>query len=476
MLWWVVGFHCQLPKGGSDMKYYLFIPLLPCLLATGCAGPLETTLREDLRAEGLALHPHEFADAPAVDGAFAGPHSLQSYLAYAARKSPRLREKFYQWQAALEKAPQARALPEPVLSYSRYIEEVETRVGAQKNRVALMQKIPWPTKLSSKSDLALRQALVAKHVFQLEKLRLFHAVRTAYMEYAYLGRAVTIVSDNLELLKNIEASLRTRYEASGASVPSVIQTQVEIGKLEDRLLSLQKVRGPFVARLNAAMGSDRSTELPWPELPVESGADLSLDALQTALLAENPALKAARAVVEVAGSKRRLAETGYLPDFALGASVIDTERRSGVSLEDNGKDPVMLTLEMSLPVWLQKYGAAVREAEAEQSAAAAALEDKSQSLSADLQMALYRYEDAGRKRSLFIDTLIPKAEQALGAARRSFAAGKASFADLLETERSLLELQLMAERARTDREVALAELELLSGQDLREPPATTDSD
>ncbi len=77
------------------------------------------------------------------------------------------------------------------------------------------------------------------------------------------------------------------------------------------------------------------------------------------------------------------------------------------------------------------------------------------------------FADAGRKRSLFRDTLVPKAEQGLGAARTAFAAGKASFTDLIDAERTLLELRLMAARASTDQQIRLAELERLAGRELR---------
>ena len=48
--------------------------------------------------------------------------SLEDCLAYAALHSPKLEAAYYRWQAALERIPQARALPDPLVTYAYYIE------------------------------------------------------------------------------------------------------------------------------------------------------------------------------------------------------------------------------------------------------------------------------------------------------------------------------------------------------------------
>jgi outer membrane protein TolC len=83
-------------------------------------------------------------------------------------------------------------------------------------------------------------------------------------------------------------------------------------------------------------------------------------------------------------------------------------------------------------------------------------------------VSLYKYDDAARKLNLFRDTLVPKAEQALKTAQRAFSSEKASYLDMIDTERQLLEFRLMEERALVDRNIRLAELEKLCGRELRQ--------
>ena len=64
------------------------------------------------------------------------------------------------------------------------------------------------------------------------------------------------------------------------------------------------------------------------------------------------------------------------------------------------------------------------------------------------------------------------ATESLDAAQSGFEAGKANFLDILDAERGLLEMQTMYERARADRAITLAMIEMVVGREL--PRATVD--
>ena len=398
---------------------------------------------------------------------------LAELLRFAALHHPGLRAAFERWKAALERVPQARRLPDPVFTYGNYIREVETRVGAQEQSFGLVQGIPWPGELTRKAEAALRNARVEKFRYDAVKFKLFYEVKRAYYEYDYLSRALDIVRENIQLLRNMEASVRARYRAGVAENPALIQLQVELGRLEDQEKSLEALRPARAARLNAAVGRDPDLPLPWPEeAPGEPPAQ-DRERLRTLLLQVNPELEAARARIDAAEAERDVAETGYYPDFGIGARYIQTDRRHDADPGGNGEDPFLLTFQVSIPLWRGAYGAAVREAEARRESAAREREDLENRLSADLAVALFEYDDAARKLNLFRDTLIPKAEQSMKTSQRAFSAGKAGFLDMLDAERRYLEFRLLAKRALADRNIRLAELEMLCGRELRAPKATS---
>ena len=89
------------------------------------------------------------------------------------------------------------------------------------------------------------------------------------------------------------------------------------------------------------------------------------------------------------------------------------------------------------------------------------------SLEASAARALFDYRDAERKLRLYRDSLVPKAEQSLKATSAAYEAGAGDFLDVLDAERVLLEFHLSRERALADRVRSFAELEMLTGTDLK---------
>lgn len=402
---------------------------------------------------------------------------LENYLAYAALHSPKLEAAFNRWKAAVERVPQVSALPDPRLTYRYYIRSVETRVGPQRQGFGLSQTFPWIGKLELRGDAAAQAARAERHRYEAERLRLFRRVKDAYYEYAWLDQAVRITRRNLDLLTQIEQVARQAYEGDRASYADVIRAQVEYGKLSDRLESLEELRGPIAARLNAAL--NRPPDAPLGNVRPDEAGSVELDdqRLLARLDEHNPDLAALAREVERAEREVALARREYFPDVTLGVDYIDTgDSIGGRRPDDDGKDPVVAMASINLPIWWDKLAAGVREAKRRRAAVVSERRQRTNDLQAELKMALYEYRDAKRKIGLYRDTLIPQARQALESSRTAFSAGNASFADAVDAERVLLEFELSYERARADRAQALAHIEELLGSSTSTPEQTPASE
>ena len=140
---------------------------------------------------------------------------LADYLAYAAFHNPGLRAAFEQWKAVLWKIPQVQSLPDPRFTYTYFVEQVETRVGPQRQKFALAQTFPWLSKLELRGDEAAREAEAKRALYEAAKWKLYERVKKAYFEYAYLRQAVAVTEENIRLLKHPE----TKHRKSAA--PSI---------------------------------------------------------------------------------------------------------------------------------------------------------------------------------------------------------------------------------------------------------------
>jgi len=388
---------------------------------------------------------------------------LQTYLAEAALNNRGLEAAFNRWKAALEKIPQVKALPDPRFNYTYFIQEVETRVGPQQQKFGLAQTLPWFGKLRLKGSAAAEAAEAARQNYEQKKLELFYRVRAAYFEYYVLGRSIDITRQHLMLMQNIERVARTRYQAGSSPQSALIQAQVELGKLEDRFQTLEALRGPVTAKLNAALNRPAKTDLPLPVEFTPRTVVFSDEQITQKLQMNSPALKRLDALIRKEQSAEKLAHRNRYPDFTFGVEYIQTDTALNPT-PDNGKDPVMAMVSVNLPIWFGKLKAAEQEAAYRRTAAEAERFDRENTLEAALQMALYRFHDAERKINLYRDTLVPKAEQSMKVAQQGFEDGRVSFIALVDAERLLLEFQLAADQALGDRETRLAEIEILTGE------------
>ena len=437
----------------------------------GCAWHDEARLFEDwMTDDSVGM---SFSEAERVSGRpnpsvepLPDHATLEDYLAYASRHNPNLQAARLHWQAARWRIPQKQSLPDPRIRYRYFIENVETRVGPQRQSIGLSQKLPWFGKLEIHRQMATQGAAEAEARYQTEKTRLFYEVKKTYYEYYFLTRAIEVVRENLELVTYLEKVARTRFKTAEAGHPDVIRSQVELGRLDDQLRTLRDFRGSTMAHLNAILNRPSSAFLPEPRSIQDHDIVITESQCIELLQRNNPQLAALRHTILTKRHQMRLARKDNYPDLTFSVDYVDTGEAVAPGVSDSGNDPISVGVSVNVPLWHDKQEAMMREALAEFGAATKRRIDKENRLKAQLKEAFYGFHDAERKIDLYRDTLVPKAKQAIKATEGSFRSGTASFMELMDAERVLLEFQLAYERALTDQGIHLAEIEMLLGRSL----------
>jgi outer membrane protein TolC len=437
---------------------FLILPLFPATTVVP-----SDSLDNRALADSLTL---KFQSASDTLPTFDSTASLEDYLDYAADQSPALRKAFFQWKAALEKTGYAGALPDPMLSYGYFVENVETRVGPQNQRFSLRQSFPWFGTLGAKKDIAVQQANVAYRRYESERLKLYYSVKAAYYDFYYLGRNIALTRENLELLQFWESVARTKYKVALKGHPDIIKAQVELGMLEDRLLTLQDRTEPTAARLRAILNLPDPVDLTIPTRITVDEVDIDGDSILAAALKNNPDLKGLVHMVEKQRAGVRLAGKASLPNFTFGVDYIETGHALNPLMTESGKDPWIASFGINLPIWFGKNSAKKREAAARLRSAEYNHLDSQNRLTAYVSKLVFESADALRKTRLYRDGLVPKAEQALNASYTAYQAGKMDFLNVLDAQRQLLTFQLNLEKALSDLATRQAEIEMIIGKEI----------
>jgi cobalt-zinc-cadmium efflux system outer membrane protein len=205
--------------------------------------------------------------------------------------------------------------------------------------------------------------------------------------------------------------------------------------------------------------------LPWPVRGELRHVDANSQVVINALREANPELAAIDMELEAARYRVTVAKKNFWPDVGVGVDWIQTDKAS-MPVHDSGKDAVILMFSMNLPVWRDSYKAGQREAEANVRKITSERVQTENTLLATALRVLYDYQDSGRKVNLYGASLVPKAEELLGASESAYQAGTVDFLSLIDAQRTLLGFELLHERALTDNQQRLAELEMLAGTEL----------
>jgi outer membrane protein TolC len=405
--------------------------------------------------------PERYLEQEALPDAEAAP-GLDDYIRFGLRNNAGLRAAYERWRAAEARVAQARGLPDPRISFTQFVEEIQTRTGPQRRRLGLSQALPGPGKRKLRGEVASQRAEALWWRIESERLRVVREIELAYYEYAYLAESIRITGDNLELLKRLEPVVQARVRA-GAGQQDALRLLVEIGKLENDLLTLEDYRPALSARLDAALNRQEAELHPWPPATEPRLSTVDRADLRGALEGRNPELLSLRESVATEVLRVRLARVEARPDLMFGLSYHDTGDALLSSTPGSGDDPVAVTVGVTLPVWRKKYRAAVEEASRSHLAALATLRERENRLVASLDHLLYLLEDAARQVLLYRDSLSPRAKQALRVTETAYRAGHASLLDLIDSQRVLLAFDTAYWRACRDHEQRLADLKALSG-------------
>jgi outer membrane protein TolC len=386
-----------------------------------------------------------------------GSLNIDYLTSLAEEHNPRLKTKYMEYEALKAKSPQVSSLPDPRFSYGYFISPIETKSGPQEHKFGLSQKFPLGGKLRLKESLALRKADQAYYRYMSTRLDIISEITKHFYEYAYVHQAIVIKSEHVKLLKAMESVALIKFRTGKISQSILIQIQIEQGKLEDEINELEALRPSLSSSILAAVGDSTFKILPWPDVKNNKLPVLEVHKLRKLLDESNPSLK-------VAELRRREGEVALLlagkesvPDLTIGFEQYEI---------GGGSNATAATMSINLPLWRKRLRGARNEAESRLKSSDSNLVETGNRLLARLDMLLYFYNDGQRKVSLYNKTLIPKAKQAIDIALKGFQTGTVSFLELLDTERTLLEFELIGEKQFSDVLKRLAELEALVGTKL----------
>lgn len=327
------------------------------------------------------------------------------------------------------------------------------------------QNFPFPGKLRLRREMATYEAEAASQSVDETRLRLLRDVTKTWWELTYLDRAITIIDSNLTLIDQFIDIANTSYSVGKGLQQDVLLGQVERGRLHDRMLQLQGMRGVVVARLNALLARPQYERVRLPAQIDEKLPTLpDLAQLLQQSRQQRPLLAVLASRVKVAEANRDLAQKSFYPDFTLAANY---GLRSGQNPDDSNRaDFFSVMLSVDIPLHLDsRQRPLLRQRSAELVGQNDTLLDTQNQVDAEIQAAWYAFQQAQEQSVLFATGIIPQSRQTVESMLAGYQVNKVDFLNLVQSQISLYNFEQQYWRALTQARQALADLAAASGRE-----------
>lgn len=369
---------------------------------------------------------------PACPFAGATVLSVDALVQAVLQRNPTVAEMTAAWQAAQARYPQVTSLDDPLFG-TNLSPALGSRVG-NGWRVEVFQRYQWPGKLKLRGEAALAEASAAGREVENARQQLIESARDAFYDYYLSFRAREVNAEALRLMRRIRGNIADRYKQGKALEQDLRQAEVEIGRLRERDILLERQRKVAIARIDTLLHLPPTLPLPPPPKSLQVEGDLPdpqmllSQALQQRLdlLQLSDRIKAAEATV-------KLAYREYYPDVDAMAAYD--------AFWDNPLQRAQVAFRFNLPVRMSRRQGAVIEAEKRLAELRAQYARQSDQAGFEVQQAYEQWRESLRTIRLFDKEVLPAARRNLESAQRAYPAGAIPFFTLVEAQRSLLSLQ-----------------------------------
>ncbi|MGE5311616.1 MAG: TolC family protein [Nitrospirota bacterium] len=331
--------------------------------------------------------------------------------------------------------------------------------------VSIAQKIPWFGKLSLRSQRTQLQAMRQEGIVKAKQLELARQIATSYYELGFAATSQKVNERLIGLVTQLLKVAETRYAAGMALQQDVFQAQVELSRLLDEKIMLERQHRTLEDRINELLNRESFTPVTPPSDLRFPDLKLQVEELSKTALDNNPWLQVRALEIAQTDVGVELAKKDYWPDpdFIVAYGQRD-DLKNGMDQADFVSAQVVITI----PIW-QKTRQDSKLAATEKSKDAAtksyrnlveALPHKVDALAAEITNFQENYR-------LYTDALIVQTELWARSSLAAYEVGKIEFNTMISAQIRLLRSELQAQRYLYSIYQKRAELEEVLGGPLK---------
>ncbi|MBI4355525.1 MAG: TolC family protein [Candidatus Omnitrophica bacterium] len=384
--------------------------------------------------------------------------ALETAVAEAMRHNPDIAAARARWQSSTAKIPAASALPDPQVGIEYWGFRQGLNLGDAPERwYDVSQEIPFPGKLAVRGKIARHEAEREEALYATVIRLVVTRAKSAYYQWFLANRSLELVQYHVDLLRRITDVAQAKYAANLRPQLDALRGQLESSKLRNLVLQLEQERQAAQAELNRLLGASADAPLGRTVEPTLEPVAFTYAELTELAQAKRPEIRAAEHEVIHHQLETTAAKLDYAPDL-----MVQYSRRTF----ENADDDNIVTFKVNVPLWFWKQGSLVKAAKQATRAAQEELRAVQLETSAGIATYLAKVQATRQMAQVYQTSLLPQSQQAVDAALQGYEAGRVEFLDLLDSQRTWIELQIEYYQQLAMYWQYLAELERFVGEEL----------
>jgi outer membrane protein, heavy metal efflux system len=356
--------------------------------------------------------------------------------------------------------PSAGALDDPSLMYRGW--QVPLRqpwnYNTAQNMFMISQAFYGPGKRGLRTSVAEGDVAEAKAALDATRLDVRVRARKAFYDLLRAEDGLRIHDQHVDIAHQAVEAARIKYAVGKVPQQDVLKAQVSLTRLAEHLIHFEQDTYVARARLNTLLGRDPSAPIAVHGEQVISTQLPSIETLEKIALQSRPELLQMQAALDKSHKEEALAKKTYSPDFTVSAGYMLMPR--GSEFRNN----YMVEGSINLP-WLnhRKHDAEIAESTAKVTEQDAELTAARNNAFGQIQEALVEARAAQKLAAIYKQSLQPQAEATLHSTVIAYENNRTEFLDLLDSQMTVIDLDLAYFQVLADFEARLADLELAVG-------------
>lgn len=448
-------------KSLKKRLWYLIAGAVASCAAIAQTGP--TTPGSNIPAAPAPVIPQQSTSSSGQ--AFQGSEvTLQELVGVALAQNPAIKSAAERFQAQRARVPQARSLPDPMVSggWMGNITPFSVQKGdpSSYRGLTVSQAFPFPGKLGLSGKIADREAEAGRWEYEQTERQVVAEVKAAYYTYFYDTKAIQITEKDKDLLIKLQNIATAQYRVGKGIQQDVLRAQVEVARIDQKLIMLRQEEHTARVRLNTLLNKDPESPLPPPTDVKAADFKLSLDDLYTMAHENDPGLERDKRMIESNQFAVNLAQKAYQPDFDVAYTY---EQRPEM------QDMHGVMVGINIPIFFRsKQREGVIEASHDLNAAHREFDSRLTTVNFEIKQQYLAATASRDLMNLYSKAIVPQSSLALESSMSSYEVGKVDFLSMLDNFIYVLDYEVDYYQELSNFETALARLEPLVNTDLTE--------